>query len=1187
MRERESWHRRVSGALRKACRDTPDDLAALAAVDVCQVELALHLLHRLLPSEPAEGAYTLLSGFPFARAAGGARTAADETALAAARHLLWTKRRRRTWHEDLESYRAVPERLRGFAVPPGGAPVRLDPAVAAGRFGVYDDALAAPPPFVTRGLKLAPAGRSTFLDRRRATSVSIPDELVFDRPQGHDLAVGGPSRGVPLTVSRAELRETAAWMDARERAVPGAPPGFWEDRLAELRIAPRDAAGTGFTDRDSLTLDGLLHMVGMVGAGKSTLMVLVAVWAARRPEPLRTTLVVGDVAEQLRLTALLKVLGVPVAPVLGASTRETHVQRLHRRLAARGRENLLDHDDAGFDELGTVCVLDALRGTEAARPLRFADAPCVSLYPERPRPAAASLLPPGPAVPDEAVPAAPSGAAHGCPVWERCPRHHTARSAVDALVWVANPASLVQSGVPAHLNDERVRYLELACRRSDIVFVDEADAVQMRLDDVFAPKATLVQPGPDSWLDELATHKIEELSQAGRLPLADTEIERWNSCLNAVNTATDKLYRILISDGGLRGWIDLDYFSPWTLQERLLAEWFADADRPDPHHVPDERALFETYPDVPDVPDGAPAPPSAAAPPTGRRAELTQVFDDFRDDPLGGGEPRHELTRALVDLTRDLLHTLLSSATRKRTRALLRDLVKDTPAADADEVWAQEACRNLEFTLVLSALNHRLERLTYLWPQVEAALRLEVTGNELARRPPQDYAPVIPEAPMGNVLGFQYLTDDRDRDEDGRQSGTLRFFRCAGVGRELLLALHRLGADPGAGRAGPHVVLMSGTSWAGGSSRAHLPVPVGAVLKPTAASLEAVARTTFATLFVRDGEGRPISLSGAAPNVRPGLARSLVHRLGSPGPGGAASLLDRELAGVGDDGRKRALLLVGSYKEADLAAGVLHDIDRWHGRVRVLVPDDARGDAARPPMPQAGRAAPLRRGDLASFAADASAEVLVAPLMAVERGHNILNSAREAAFGTALFLVRPHPRPDDLSLAVFAVNDWAARFVRDRPRRDDRTGPRTFTDLVARAGGLDRAGLDFRREARQEWRRLLSRRYVYSRLPAWEKDVFAWDQLVTLWQVIGRLVRGGVPARVVFVDAAFAPATARRGDGGPVTDGLLESLHRVLGPYFAAPGGRTFDDPADPAVARLLYEPLYNALAALTGGPEL
>lgn len=205
--------------------------------------------------------------------------------------------------------------------------------------------------------------------------------------------------------------------------------------------------------------------------------------------------------------------------------------------------------------------------------------------------------------------------------------------------------------------------------------------------------------------------------------------------------------------------------------------------------------------------------------------------------------------------------------------------------------------------------------------------------------------------------------------------------------------------------------------------------------------------------------------------------------------------------------------------------------------------------------------------------------------MAVERGHNILNAQRNAAFGTALFLARPHPRPDDLSLAVFAINDWASRFVRNEPGLEQGT----FGKLAVDAEDLDAAGLAFRHVARAEWRRLLARRYIYSRLSDREKQSFTWDQLVTIWQVIGRLVRGGVPARVVFVDARFAPQTARALSPGslatqvPAQDGLLTGLRDVLAPYFnPSADPSAFPDPGDPAVAQLLYAPLYKALRDLT-----
>ncbi|MBE7556771.1 MAG: hypothetical protein HS126_37470 [Anaerolineales bacterium] len=46
---------------------------------------------------------------------------------------------------------------------------------------------------------------------------------------------------------------------------------------------------------DILTLEGMMHLIGMVSSGKSTLMTVLAVWMARNNR--RVTLVVGSVTE--------------------------------------------------------------------------------------------------------------------------------------------------------------------------------------------------------------------------------------------------------------------------------------------------------------------------------------------------------------------------------------------------------------------------------------------------------------------------------------------------------------------------------------------------------------------------------------------------------------------------------------------------------------------------------------------------------------------------------------------------------------------------------------------------------------------------------------------------------------------------------------------------------------------------
>ncbi len=152
-----------------------------------------------------------------------------------------------------------------------------------------------------------------------------------------------------------------------------------------------------------------------------------------------------------------------------------------------------------------------------------------------------------------------------------------------------------------------------------------------------------------------------------------------------------------------------------------------------------------------------------------------------------------------------------------------------------------------------------------------------------------------------------------------------------------------------------------------------------------------------------------------------------------------------------------------------------------------------------------------------------------------------------------------------------------------------------MAELVAAHSDLSSAGGEFRRLARREWIRLLTREYRYQSLDNHEREAFIWDHLVTIWQVIGRLVRGGVPARVVFVDAKFAPmlaeATAPNASGAVTTKhdtertSLLVGMRTVLAPYFFGPGTDLprSEDPAAPEIVRKLYAPVYRALCRMLG----
>ncbi|MFD0565940.1 hypothetical protein ACFQ2M_31310 [Kitasatospora saccharophila] len=531
----------------KEIREVHGNLPYRKAVEFCEIEVGLLLQERLAPDTPADEAWALFSGYPFALAR-GTITERQEWVRRTARFALWTWGRRRAWQDALEEYQRYDRRFRAYDVPDPQQPAvrRPGPPVAQDRWREYERLLEQAPPFSGEPVPPAGAGRYAFPVGRHLATVPLPP---YERSavRGHDLSEPAAGRGEPVTIRWSALRATAAAMDARRFA-------RWEQRLEGIRLSTRGTEG--FEPADRFEVAGIQHLLGIVGAGKSTLRDIIAVHLARRG--LRVTVVVGDVAEELKLVELYNTYAGEgsAAPVLGAQGREQHAERLHRRLIGRGTPNPLAHLDPAFRYLSTSCALNALRaddGHPADDLLGFGEAPCTRLQPPKLR----------------ADPEQPWGKYRKvCPFWAGCPRHHGPRSLVDAPIWVATPASLVDSQVPRAQNAERIRYLELACRRSDLVIIDEADRVQMQLDRMFAPAIPLLGGGPDtrSFLDEVNQHRIRELASAGRAQLSDRDVENWSAAVNTTQAAADRLVAMLVRDYDLRSWVRTGYFSAWTLQ---------------------------------------------------------------------------------------------------------------------------------------------------------------------------------------------------------------------------------------------------------------------------------------------------------------------------------------------------------------------------------------------------------------------------------------------------------------------------------------------------------------------------------------------------------------------------------------------------------------------------------------------
>lgn len=1109
--------------------------------DLADVELALYLLVDVDPSARAIDLWPLLSGFPYAQAFVPDLSEEKLRRIETARYYLNGLRRRYVWTQRLEQYLAVDQQFRGYDLAAvDSVAVRRQPSTAPDRFGVYERALQGLDLNPGRTLPIAGAGEHRFSTGRETHAVRLPATLVDgSTPTRIPLRAGKAGKGEPIVVSRADLRTAAREMDAAEAANSlVTKPRNWERSLGEVEMSVALPGGPAAFGHDGfrhdaeweLSLDGLLHMVGMVGAGKSTIMHLLTYHCVVKLG-LKVTIVVGDVAESLKSTAAFNDLRhdeISAAPVIGRSTRERHLQRLHRRRHSAGDASMLAHTGPAFDYLSSACPVDALRGYEGVEPLRLHEAPCERLRPV-PSLAVDQLdLEQDADQPLQKVDNGKVGQAHGCPLWSRCPRHKAARELVVAPVWVATMPGLLHARVPRHQSDESVRYLEAAADRSDLIIVDEADRVQTQLDTAFAPAETLCDSGEDSWIDWLQRHNINQLTTKGRQSLGDAFVARWTSALHVVHNAADAIYMKLNGSEDLRKWVGTNYFSAVILHQRLYSRWAG----------PEENRTSEQEADA---------------------RFFEGILDAFRDNPIKAVHDRSDdkgrIAAELVDLTNLFLAFGDDDARLDDCLVeLTRGAFQFAQGRDRSPEDRKRDRGRFALAMLVAALSNQLTTLTNMWPSVEAELNLESAANTLTRRPPQDFEPVIAESPMGNILGFQF---SEERPGPPAYSGSLRYFHCNGIGRDLLRRLPTLGLSEDI--PGPHVLLLSVTSWAGTSTRYHLGPPVGAILRPPQKNVDAVRKTRFSVELQYDQDGNAITVSGSSQHDRPAAMKAMLTSLAVADPGlvGSLSPLELELADLPDH-RRRILLLTGSYDEARAAAQYLHAQPRWANKVTLLIADDADQDDAW---------YALRRGDVANFAATDS-EILVAPLLAVERGHNIVLSDGTAAIGAVYFLVRPHDKPDDINLAIHAINDWAVR--KTRPGGE-------FFGLPGRYPTIDAAASGFRREAQQKWFRYLTRKVAWTGLASDEKDAFAWDQLVVMWQVIGRLVRGGVEARVRFCDAAFVPSTAKLDAtvDTPRTS-LLRRFEQILAPYFDPHDRSTA--PADLTVAAALFQPFWEAL---------
>ncbi len=390
-----------------------------------------------------------------------------------------------------------------------------------------------------------------------------------------------------------------------------------------------------------------------------------------------------------------------------------------------------------------------------------------------------------------------------CPAYGVCPVHNKERDLVNASIWIATPGSLVYSRVPQAINRENILYFELVCRRSNLVIVDEVDQHQAYFDKAFSPDKTLCRPARDAWLNKIHDYVETKLKHEKSTLLENELVSDWWDACRIANGTADRIYYLLSNEDDLAKWRDSKhYFTDWLLLREVVTLLTTDPENLEQSQQGDAlmKSIFEPY---------------------------------IRD----------------LDNERNPLFTL---AKKDKKRAAIQQWIPQNTTVSLSPEKIKEIAVKLEFALLVCTLQNKLDLMMNKWRQVQGFLNLDISDSMWFDAPPPDFSSIIPAMPMGNQLAFQYHKSYKE------SLGSLQFFRCTGVGRWLLLHFDELfKAD---NIASPHLLLMSGTSWAGKSPAYHVDVPVCGVLVPNT-SKEIVITSEFLK-FSDNKYQDPISVSG-------------------------------------------------------------------------------------------------------------------------------------------------------------------------------------------------------------------------------------------------------------------------------------------------------------------------------------
>ncbi len=644
---------------------------------------------------------------------------------------------------------------------------------------------------------------------------------------------------------------------------------------------------------------------------------------------------------------------------------------------------------------------------------------------------------------------------YSCPMFISCGKYNVERQLADADVWVGTQSAFINTKPHALVNPYDFTYAELAYEMMDVIFVDEADSVQEAVDGSFLSQNVLLG-NKDAIFDNSFLSARNTLDKRYDYSSSKSSKE-WRHYVNETSRVAHYLYELIQDSAYIRKEIKNNVFGHHQVLSKITKVLFNPSGQVSTHpfYIRMKNIEFANIWKI--------QPNREFSLEKSIREYLTGINEIkiYARNAIEQKRQEGKLTVELVELILDKFQF--------KQQSFLSSL---------DEESRKKVLLLIQFYIYLVFFDSHFKYLLKIKHQVEGILGEEISELSSVFKNVKRFLPFLPYAATGR--SFQYFYRETQSGERG-SVGTFRTYDYLAMGRHFLINFSTLFENI-TKKKGPSMVFMSGTSFAEGSTHYHIDAELDYLLETTHPNKSKIQQECYPVY----DSGNPIFISGQ-PNER--IKGKMLKKM-------AAELVPKikeQLAYWGSENRK-ILLVVNSYEQALI---VLEELKLYFpNKVKALTNDNVETDDT------------VLRGEVEYFG-DTEADILIAPLLSINRGYNILLPGTDKSlFGSVFFLIRPYIPSGDIEYIIKALNGTVPSYIKTAKEKNH-----SFYHAVNYVRLRSNILLEHMlSEDENGW----------SYLDKEEQEMMAWYMFINVWQMIGRLLRGQTNANVFYVDAPFA-----------------------------------------------------------------